>query len=79
MVGVEIQGPKCLLLGAEVSFHEGRKCLDEGPKCLFQKGPKCSIGAEVVGAEVVGAEVSKIPYIWMFKCTHSFMCMLMLL
>ena len=34
------EGPKCLLLGAEVSFHEGPKCLDEGPKCLFQKGPK---------------------------------------
>ena len=48
------------MLGAEVSFHEGPKCLDEGPKCLFQKGPKCPIGAEVVGAEVVGAEVSKI-------------------
>ena len=60
MVGVKIQGPKCLLLGGEVSFHEGLKCLDEGPKCLFQKGPKCPIGAEVVGAEVVGAEVSKI-------------------
>ena len=55
------EGPKCLLLGAEVSFHEGPKCLDEGPNCLFQKGPKCPIGAEVVGAEVVGAEVSKIP------------------
>ena len=45
------------MIGAEVSFHEGPKCLDEGPKCLFQKGPKCPIGAEVVGAEVVGAEV----------------------
>ena len=55
------KGPKWLLEGAEVSFHEGPKCLDEGPKCLFQKGPKCPIGAEVVGAEVVGAEVSKIP------------------
>ena len=54
------EGPKCLLLGAEVSFQVGPKCLDEGPKCLFQKGPKCPIGAEVVGAEVVGAEVSKI-------------------
>ena len=61
MAGVKIQGPKCRLLGTEVSFHEGPKCLDEGPKCLFQKGPKCPIGAEVVGAEVAGAEVSKIP------------------
>ena len=51
------RGPKCLMLGAEVSFHEGPKCLDEGPKCLFKKRPKCPIGAEVVGAEVVGAEV----------------------
>ena len=34
------EGPKCLLLGAKVSFHEGPKCLDEGPKCLFEKGPK---------------------------------------
>ena len=50
------------MLGAEVSFHEGPKCLDEGPKCLFQKRPKCPIGAEVVGAEVVGAEVSKIRF-----------------
>ena len=48
--------PPPLMLGAEVSFHEGPKCLDEGPKCLFQKRPKCPIGAEVVGAEV-----SKIP------------------
>ena len=53
--------------GAEVSFHEGPKCLDEGPKCLFQKGPKRPIGAEVVGAEVVGAEVSKI-----HACIHAF-------
>ena len=59
MVGVKNQGPKCLLLGAEVSFargrsvfNEGPKCLDEGPKCLFQKGPKCPNGAKVVGAKV---------------------------
>ena len=46
------------MLGAEVSFHGGPKCLDEGPKCLFQKKrPKCPIGAEVVGAELVGAEL----------------------
>ena len=60
MVSVKIQGPKCLLLGAEVSFNEGPKCLDKGPKRLFQKGPKCPIGAEMEGAEVIGAEVSKI-------------------
>ena len=51
------------MLGAEVSFYKGPKCLDEGPKCLFQKSPKCPIGAEVVGAEVVGAEVSEIQII----------------
>ena len=40
-------GPNFLLLGTEVSFHEG-------PKCIYQKKkPKCPIGAEVVGAEVV--------------------------
>ena len=32
---VFFEGPKLLLLGAEVSFHEEPKCLDEGPKCLF--------------------------------------------
>ena len=70
VVGVKNQGPKCLLQGAEVSFHVGPKCLDEGPKCFFlQKGPKCPIGAEVVGAEVVGAEVSKIQY------KHIVLCM----
>ena len=34
-------GPKYLILGTEVSFQEGLKC-------LFKKGPKCPIGAEVV-------------------------------
>ena len=39
------------MLGAEVSFHEG-------PKCLFQKKrPTCPIGAELVGAELVEAEL----------------------
>ena len=56
MVGVKIQGPKCL---------------DEGPKCL-DEGRKCPIGAEVVGAEVVGAEVSKIhPYVMLYLCAHK--------
>ena len=31
---------KCILLGAEISFHEGPKCLGERPSCLFEKGPK---------------------------------------
>ena len=40
MVGVEIQGPKCLLLGAEVSFASGRS--------LFSRGAEVSWrGAEV--------------------------------
>ena len=61
MVGVKIEGPKCLSLGAEVSFARGPKCLDEGSKFFFQKGPKCPIGAEVVGTEV-----SKIQF---FACS----------
>ena len=78
VVGAEVVGaevskiptitPPLLMLGAQVSFHEGPKCLDEGPKCLFQKkgrsvqsGPKCPIGAELVGAEVVEAEMSNPP------------------
>ena len=40
------EGPKCLLLGDEVSFYEGPKSIDQRPKCLFQKGPKCLIWAK---------------------------------
>ena len=44
MEGVKNQGPKCLLQGAEVSFHEGPKCHDEGPKCLSKKGRSVQSG-----------------------------------
>ena len=63
MVGAEVSKIPTitppLMLGAEVSFHEGPKCLNEGPKCFFFKKK-----AEVSNrGEVVGAEVSKPPTI----------------
>ena len=50
VVGAEVEGPKRLRLGAEVSSLSGRS--------VFVSG----LGAEAVGTEVVGAEVSKPPW-----------------
>ena len=56
VVGVKIQGPKCLLLGAEVSFARSQSIFSRWAEVTW-RGDEVYFRKEAEGAEVVGAEV----------------------